>query len=177
MTAAPWLIRKLTKIHFGLAIQGANPEPGLPLSWWHIPIGVHSRAADLKDCRVWLRIMPQETELQMVWSGHGGPCLEKTLRFGDESQIVPVVARAETDLWQTANLPSLPHFPLPAGVARVTDVQAIYHQQKFLDLPPGEHRLCLMVRYGQFEFSSPAYRLQVPNPTVGNGHFILARTD
>lgn len=164
-------------MQFGPAIQGASPEADLPLSWWHVSVSVHSRVADLKDCRVWLRIMPRGTELQMVWAGHGGPSLEKALRFGDESQIVPVVARAEKDLWQTANFPSLPHFPLPAGVARVTDVQAIYHRQNFVDLPPGEHHLCLVVRYGQFEFSSPVYRLQVPNPTVGNGHFILTRTE
>lgn len=176
MMPPPWLLRKLTKMSFGSATQRASPKSDPFLSWWHIPISVNSRAANLRDCQVWLRML-REPDRRMVWSGDSGPSLEKTLRFGDQPQVVPVVARAEHDYSITADLLRLPHLPLPTGVARVTDVQAIYHRQNFLDLPPGEHHLCLVVRYGQFEFLSPIYRLQVPNPTVGNGHFILTRTE
>jgi hypothetical protein len=177
MIAAPWFRRKLTSISFGPATQGASPESDEYLSWWNVPIGLRSRSGEVSDCRVWLRIMPEGTERQLAWAGHGGPSLERTLRFGDEPQIVPVVARAEKDCAITAGLPTLPHFPLPARVARITDVQAIYHRQNFVDLPPGEHRLCLVVRHGESEFPGPIYRLQVPNPSVGNGHFVLTRTE
>ena len=145
------------------------------LTWWHISVMGEVRrgwrglveSADLKHGRVILIFegpVPRNA-LPLLWQSLEGPKEYATIRVGEEPKTVPVVARSGKD----CQLP----FPLPAGVARVTDQSMVIHRRAFTDLEPGSYKMRLRVQPERRAWESQTYILSVPRPDIENDQFRL----
>jgi hypothetical protein len=118
--------------------------------WWHIEIGGPGTADEPPEImRVFMLLGEGKTakELQLMWPTNDGPVEEMVLRYGMAAVQVPVVARAERgDVFVSGDPKKLPHLHLPAGIARITDLNAIKLRANCTDLDSGPHRFRLCVR-------------------------------
>ena len=124
-------------------------------------------STDLKHGRVILIFegpVPRNA-LPLLWQTMEGPKEYATIRIGEEPMTVPVVVRSEKDCESP--------FPLPAGVARVTDQSLLIHQRAFTDLEPGSYKMRLRVQSERRIWDSQTYILSVPRPDIENGQFRL----
>jgi len=124
-------------------------------------------STDLKHGRVILIFegpVPRNA-LPLLWQSLEEPKEYATIRVGEEPMRVPVVVRSGKD----CQLP----FPLPAGVARVTDQSMLIHRRAFTDLEPGSYKMRLRVQSEGRAWESQTYILSVPRPDIKNDEFRL----
>ena len=114
--------------------------------WWHVDVGFSgdSGEVDVRTPFVLFRQPKGVKELKMMWSTSDGPKEQLVLKDSGVHHI-PVAARAEKGEIMVYAAQNLPPFHIPAGIARVTDYNAMIRRSAYTDLPPGTHvfRVCL----------------------------------
>jgi hypothetical protein len=148
------------------------------LAWWHIEVRGHAEMGPIPS-RVFMRLeMPDGraiSELRLMWPTTSGPLAEMMLRPGDPEWHIPVAARCIVDAQLSGAPGRLPHFALPAGIVRVTDMCAMTGHGGVTELAPPLARFRLIVRTGADEVVSPVYVFSIPEPTAPNSQFRLVQ--
>ncbi len=162
----------MPEVRFG-SPEDLSTEPFL--TWWHIPVMVKVKrgwrglveSADLEYGKVILIFEgpDRRSALPLLWQSLEGRKEYATKQVAKKPKTVPVVVRSGQD----CQLP----FPLPAGVARVTDQSMVIHRRAFTDLEPGSYKMRLRVQSERRAWDSQTYILSVPRPDIKNDQFRL----
>lgn len=188
----PWVWRQMMpQPHFFPPDPTMHGEHEAEWQWWHIPVGVKRRwlRRDIPCCEARLEFTGgkyKSNTFQLRWrSDFPTGSTEATLVFG-KHRMLPIVARGDksthADLTYNDYLMSLAgswsnggtdgtYVFLPIdGMPNIDRARGGISRAR---LEPGEHLFRIIIKSGQREWSSGAYRVNVPKDGASNSHFTV----